>query len=316
MACEFEVLLNRDQYLSGVEQATLALETIGRIEQLLSVYLPRSDFSTINRFAAQRPIPVSAETREVIELAQTIHAVTDGAFDLTAGGLSETWGFSRRAGRVPNRQEIESALQRVGSQHISVDALGRISLATSGILLNSGGIGKGYALDRAAQRLASAGISDFMIHGGQSSIIARGDRCHGQTPSGWWVALKHPWRGEETLGTIRLHNAALGTSGSGKQFFHFQGTRYSHIIDPRSGWPAQGMMSSTVICSSGAVADALATAFFVMGPEKSAEFCSQHPKIAAILVFNHPRSKQTQVVAYNLSSEDWLPVPSTCNTAK
>lgn len=307
MACEFEVLLNLDQYPHGIELATDALDTIGRIEQLLSVYLPRSEFSTINRFAAQRPIPVSTETLEVIRLSQDIHAATEGAFDLTAGSLSEAWGFSRRAGRMPAPKEIQSALQLVGSRHIGIDEQGCVSLAISGVRLNSGGIGKGYALDRAAWRLSRAGINDFLIHGGQSSIIARGDRLNGLPGGGWLVALKHPLRGDDSLGTIRLTNAALGTSGSGKQFFHFQGNRFSHIIDPRTGWPAQGMLSTTVICPSGGVADALATALFVMGPEKSVEFCRQHPEIGALLVFNDARTHQTRIETYNLAEGQWLP---------
>ncbi len=307
MACEFEVLLNRGQYPHGVEKAGVALDAVARLESLLSVYLPTSDFSTINRFASQRPIPVSTNTLELIRAAQAIHDMTDGAFDITAGSLSEVWGFSRRHGRVPSPQEIDHALAASGSQHVVIDELNRVLYSKPGININPGGIGKGYALDIAARILVQAGTYDFMLHGGRSSIVAVGNRQSHDVEQGWIVALKHPWRFEEVLGTIRLHNAALGTSGSGKQFFHFEGKRYSHIIDPRTGRPADGMMSSTVICNSGTAADALATAMFVLGPEKSAEFCEAHPEIGAILVYQDSKSGSMQIAKHNVQPDHWQP---------
>ena len=105
---------------------------------------------------------------------------------------------------------------------------------------------------------------------------------------------------------IRLQNSALGTSGSGKQFFHFGGKRYSHIIDPRNGWPAQGMLSCTVVCPSGAVADALATALFVLGPDRAKDFCQRHPEIAAVLVFQSDSGRQ-HILACNMPDGTWIP---------
>ncbi len=153
-------------------------------------------------------------------------------------------------------------------------------------------------------------MHDFMIHGGLSSVVACGHRHHPETGGGWLVSLKHPWRWEEHLGTIRLRDQALGTSGSGKQFFHFGGQRYSHIIDPRTGWPAQSMMSASVVCGSCAIADALATAFFVMGPEASESFCERHPDIAAILIYQAPKSGRQVIRTCNFSDEMWTPARS------
>jgi FAD:protein FMN transferase len=309
MACEWEVLLNQHQYPLGAEEAMRALDLIEKLESLHSVFRTHSDLIAINRFAAVRPVAVAQDTLAMLKLARDIHALTGGAFDITAGSLSQAWGFSRRQGRMPNESEIAKARQVVGTELIVLDESQRqVTLAKPGVTLNPGGIGKGYALDRAAGRLASNGILDFMMHGGLSSVVAQGDRQHSETGGGWLVALKHPWRWEEQIGTIRLSNQALATSGSGKQFFHYQGQRYSHIIDPRSGWPAQGMMSTTVICPSAAVADALATALFVMGPEKSRDFCQQHPSIAAILVFNDSKSGSTVTESHNLTESQWQPV--------
>ncbi len=306
MACEFEVLLNQYQYPQATDLAIEALDLIEQLESRLSVYKPRSDLSLLNRFGSQRAIPLSSDVISLLQLAQDIHAWTDGAFDITAGSLSDAWGFSRRQGVMPSAVQISDALQCVGSRLLELDAIasqGR--LLRAGVQTNPGGIGKGYALDRAAQRLDNGGIADYMIHGGLSSVVARGDRQHPLTGGGWLVTLKHPWRLEQDLGKIRLRDQALGTSGSGKQFFHFGGQRYSHIIDPRSGWPAQGLLSATVICRSSAVADALATALFVMGPEDARKFCESHPQVGAILIVASEREARPLIETYNVTPDQW-----------
>lgn len=306
MACEFEVLLNQHQYPQGADRAIEALDLVEQLEARLSVYKPRSDLSLLNRFGGARPIPLSSDTLTMLQLAQDIHSLTGGAFDITAGKLSEVWGFSRRQGVVPTTDQIAEALQQVGSQLVELDvAQSQGRLLREGVQTNPGAIGKGYALDRAAQHLAAAGIEDYMLHGGLSSVVARGQRHHPLTGGGWLVSLRHPWRLEQVLGTIRLRDTALGTSGSGKQFFHFGGKRYSHVIDPRSGWPAQGVLSATVICRSGAVADALATALFVMGQEAAQQFCAKHSQVGAILVVASEGAASPRIETYNLTEEVW-----------
>jgi FAD:protein FMN transferase len=309
MACSFEVLLNRGEYPRGVELARDALELVQAIENELSVYRPTSDFSHINRWGSERAVGVRADVLCVLRLALDLHAATGGAFDITAGSLSELWGFSRREGKRPGDAEIAAALQAVGSQWVEMDQPARtVRLARPGVRLNPGGIGKGYALDRVASQLVRQGIGNFLLHGGLSSLAARGSRCDGSGESGWWIALAHPLRWEEKLGRLRLRNQALGTSGAGKQFFHFQGVRYSHVIDPRSGWPAQGLLSATVCCRSAAVADALATALFVMGPDAAQEFCQRHPAISAILVSAEEGSSRLRIDRIGIADSDWEPL--------
>ncbi len=308
MACQFEVLLNQYQYTTGPQRALEGLDLIEQLEGKLSVYKPHSDLSLVNRFGALRAISVSPDTLKLLQLAQDIHTLTAGAFDITAGTLSEVWGFSRRQGEMPTSEKIAAALELVGAEYVRIDAeLAQVSLQREGIRTNPGGIGKGYALDRAATYLSEHGIDDFMVHGGLSSVIARGHRQHPLTGGGWLVSLRHPLRLEEVIGTIRLRDRALGTSGSGKQFFHFGGERYSHIIDPRTGWPAQGLLSATVVCQSGAVADALATALFVMGSERSREFCQRNPSISAVILAVDPKNGRSRLETFNMSEDLWLP---------
>ncbi len=309
MACEFEVLLNQFQYPAGAEQALRALDLVELLESKLSVYKPHSDFSQLNRWAAQRPVAVASDTLAVLELAQAIQSLTDGAFDITAGSLSDVWGFSRRQGQLPSPERIAAALLCVGARQLQLEGDSNlVRFGQMGVQVNPGGIGKGYALDRAAEYLSMVGINDFMMHGGLSSVVARGHRQHPDAGGGWLVSLRHPWRVEQLLGTLRLRDQALATSGSGKQFFHFAGQRYSHIIDPRTGWPAQGMMSTTVVCRSGAVADALATGLFVMGPAACREFCQQNPSVAVIAIYVDAKSGHQTIEAFNADTDLWKPL--------
>ncbi len=308
MACEFEVLLNRGQHPGSVDRAVEALDEVQRLEGLLSVYKPQSDLSTANRFAHRNPIPVQPDTMRMLQVGAAIGQLTDGAFDVTAGKLSNLWGFSRRAGQMPDADSIQNALACVGQSLVElIPEANQIRFQREGIELNPGGIGKGFALDRAAQHLKISDVADFMIHGGQSSIVASGNRNHSETRGGWKVALRHPLRPEIVLGTLRLRDKALATSGSGKQFFHFKGRRYSHIIDPRTGYPADGLLSATVVVSSGTVADALATALFVMGPEGAREFCRANTWLGAVLLRTETGSQKLQIEPINLTSDSWEP---------
>ena len=309
MACMFEVLFNQYQYDRATEVAIEALDLIELIEGRLSVYRPTSEISHLNRSGAEHPKVLSADSYELLELADDLREITEGAFDITAGALSEVWGFARREGRMPDQAALEVALSKVGGHHVQLNREDSTAcLAVEDVKVNSGGIGKGFALDRVAQLLRAEGIHDFMVHGGLSSVVARGRRQNFASGNGWGVALKHPWRWEESLGTIRLSNAALGTSGSGKQFFHFGGRRYSHIIDPRTGQPAAGMMSATVVCPSGAVADALATALFVMGPKVAREFCEANQELMAVLVYQDEKSGRQKIDVLNDCEQAWAPV--------
>ena len=312
MACEFEVLLNQGQYPQGLEVARDALRVVHALEDELSVYRAASDFSTINRFAHQRAVAARFDVCQLLQVAKEVSRATGRAFDITAGALSQVWGFSRRQGRKPSPEEIQEVLASVDSEAIEINEAARtVQLHRPGVQLNPGGIGKGYALDRVAAGLVAGGLQDFLLHGGRSSVLARGKRWDGESEAaGWWIALAHPLRWEEKLGKVRLVNQALGTSGAGKQFFHYDGVRYSHVIDPRSGWPAQGVLSATAICRSGTLADALATAFMVMGVEETKRFCEEQPMFSAILVSTVPGGSKLVIDCINIAEADWEGVRS------
>ncbi len=282
MACEFEVLLNAGQYPEGAEAALRALDLLEPLEEQLSVFRPAGELSTINRTAAARPIEVESRLFELLELAGRLHHETHKAFDITSAPLSEAWGFAGRTARVPNEAELQVARALVDGRLVELDPQHRtVRFLKEGLRVNLGSIGKGYALDRCAEVLAASGIHDFLLHAGSSSIIARGDSI--ATPPGWTVGIPHPLRPNRRLAELWLVDRALATSGSRFQSFVHEGRRLSHVLDPRTGWPAEGVYAATAIASDAATADALATAFFVLGPEGTRQFCENHPGTAAVL---------------------------------
>ena len=239
MACQFQLFLNAGQHEGDLEAGLEALDLISSLEDQMTVYREHSELSRINRCAAQQPCVVEPRLFRLLQRCLELHRATDGAFDITAAPLVKLWGFHVRQGNFPKLELVQATLERVGSQHVLLDEQERtVSFDKTGIELNLGSIGKGFALDRAAEVLESAEIDDYLIHGGHSSILARGSRTS-ETPAGWLVALRHPLRSDQRVAEIRLHNQGLGTSGSGAQFFYHRGKRYGHVLDPRCGRPAR-----------------------------------------------------------------------------
>lgn len=307
MACEFEVVLNAGQYHSGMEVALDALDLVEQLEAQLSYFRRDSEISQINRFAAQEPVVVEQRLFTLLARAAEIYQETDGAFDLTATPLWKAWGFARGEGRLPSEEEIDEALTTVGGSLVELNAGNRtLRFLKPGVELNLGSIGKGYALDRVAEMLDAAEIHDYLIQGGQSSVAAKGSRLSGTDPDGWLVGLGDPLRPGTRFGYVRLRDRALGTSGSASQFFRHKGRRYSHIIDPRTGRPAESVLSATVLAPDAALADALATSFFVMGREKAADYCASHPELGAILICPAPGSPGFEVHAIGVPNSDFL----------
>ena len=309
MACEFAVLLNMHQYSGGAEATMKAFQLIDRLEQQLSIYREDSEISELNANGAGEPRDVEAGLWQLLQLAAEISSETKGAFDVTSGPLSDLWGFSRREGSVPTQSEIDSVLNVVSHRHLAILADNKVQLQNE-IRINLGGIGKGYALDQATDLLWEHGVHDFVFHGGQSSVVARGSQSEeganeAEVPAGWTIGLSHPTLPDTRLAEIFLHNQALGTSGTGRQGFFHDGRRYGHIIDPRTGWPTDHCLSSTVISDRAAMSDALATAFFVMHPEEVASYCQQHPEIKAILVLPDGTAGKTIIESFNLTENEW-----------
>jgi thiamine biosynthesis lipoprotein len=307
MACDFDILLNAGQYPRGTDAAVAALDLVDQLEAQLTVYRASSEIQSINRLAAQRPVAVEERLFRLLQRAVELHESTRGAFDITSGPLSRAWGFFRRAGEFPTADAVARARAQVGCQWLELDPpTSSVRFRRPGLEINLNAIGKGYALDRCSELLAERGVHDYLIHGGQSSILARGCRAGGPSHGrGWLVSVRHPYRPHERLAEIWLHDRALGTSGPGNQFFHFQGKRYGHVIDPRTGWPADQLLSATVLAPAAATADALSTALFVLGVPESLDYCASRPELAALLVTAGERAGEVVLHALGLQRDQW-----------
>ena len=315
MGCTFEVLLPAT--LPGVHQASeAALDEVDRLDRLLSIYRTDSEVSRLNRAAGIGPVPVSPDLRDLIQLSRKTSSDTDGAFDPVTGALVKTWGFHRKQPVLPSPGAIEDALHRSGMALLNLFPDGtKAGIRRNGAELNFGAIGKGYALDRACCRLSSlfrdsprgqgvdsglrgndekekrsftrdGEIPSVLLHGGSSSVLALG-RAPGRC-EGWKIGLLDPWDESRRIALLSLSNQALGTSGGCHRFFELEGKRYAHILNPRTGYPAEGLRSVTVCAPTAAEADALATAFFILGPEPARRYAEEHPGVAAILFPESP----------------------------
>lgn len=308
MACEFELLLNLHQYQNAADQALAAFSILDSIEDQMSIYRESSELSKLNRTAASEDVSVDQRLLAVLVLAKQINAATAGAFDITAAALSRIWGFHQRSGKVPQDQDISAALESVGMQHVHLnedDATIRFS--ADGQTLDLGGIGKGFAIDLAAESLLDGGVHDFVLQGGQSSVAAAGSNIESdsqQDSTGWTIGLSHPTIPNCRLAEFDLLDQKLGTSGTQRQGFFYKGRRFGHIIDPRTGYPTDHCLSSTVVCDRAASADALATAFFVMQLEEVQRYCDQNPNVSAVLVYPEPGSA-VRLETFNCGQLSW-----------
>jgi thiamine biosynthesis lipoprotein len=281
MACRFEVVLPGED-ARHVAAARAALDIADRLEAQLSVFRENSELSGVNRCAAEQPTEVSRPLFALLQRAAKIHAETGGAFDITSTPLSRCWGFLHRDGRLPDSQAIADALTHVGMKLVTLDVPSKtVRFQAPGVELNLGAIGKGYALDVMAKRLRRAGVQHALLSAGASSILAIGD-----DGAGWPVHIRPRLLDGARVARLRLRDAAIATSGAGEQFVVVDGQRYGHVLDPRTGWPASGVVSATVVTRDAALADALSTAILVEGPALAEQYCERHPETLVLMTLD------------------------------
>jgi len=305
MATLFEVLLPFGS--PGAQHAAeAALDLIDELEDQLTVFRDHSEVSRLNGTAALSPVEVENRLFDLLEFAAHITRQTNGAFDIATGTLTKSWGFYRREGRVPTPAERAAAMSRTGTRFVVLDRERHtVRFLRSGLEINLGGIGKGYALDRAAELLRREwGVSSALLHGGSSSVRAIGTPPG--HPRGWPVAVRHPWDPDRHLGTLYLADVALGTSAATFQHFDYNGRKLGHVLDPRTGWPAEGVQQVSVLAPTAAEADALSTAFFILGPGPTARFCQSRPDLGVVMLPNG----EDEPLTFNLSPQTFSPNPS------
>lgn len=287
---------DRGRVEEAVEEAFRELR---RIDGIANRYNPESELHRLNERAASEPVPVSDELWEMIAVSGEIYEASGGLFDVTVGPLVDLWdvvGRGERGDPPPSAEEVEEARKKVGFDLLRLDPEERTVFFTRpGMIIDLGGMAKGYALDRAADILRGKGVEAGVINMISTSLFV-GEKPEKAGGPRWTMAIENPRpEGEEStegteggdfLGVFRLPgDTYVSTSGDYQRYFEYGGIRYHHIVDPRTGYPAQGVISVTVIGSrDGAWSDALSTAVFVMGYPRGLEWVEDMVGIEAVLV--------------------------------
>jgi FAD:protein FMN transferase len=304
MATRFEIVLHGPDPVSLRAAAEEALDEIERLEQRLSFYRSSSDIGRINAQGFTTPVRVDPRTFLLIERAQRLHAATGGTLDVTVGPLLQCWGLAGGAGRIPSARERAAALERMGPHRIVLDPQARtVGLDRPGVSLDFGAIGKGCAVESAAEILREAGVKSALLHGGTSTIYAIG------APPGaerWTVAVQDPdgppgASGRPALlATIDLKDEALSVSTVSGKAFTLEGRTYGHVLDPRTGEPVTNAVLAAVALSSATEADAFSTALLVGGEETAALLTAAHPEARLLLLRPEGREPRIRAIGFAL----------------
>jgi FAD:protein FMN transferase len=311
MATRFEIVLHGDNPVALRAAGEEALDEIERLEAQLSLFRPSSEIAHLNARAAQGPVRVTPALFALLEHAQRLHQESGGAFDITIAPLVRCWGFMGGSGHLPQPGELEEARACVGMPLVHLDPGDfTVRFARPGVMLDLGAIGKGYAIERAAEVLREAGVTSALLHGGTSSVQALG---HPPDAESWKIAIERPrardgWRvvsDEEAfaawpsplvtrhsppvtsrglLTTVPLCDEAMSVSAVWGKYFQAEGRTYGHVLDPRTGQPATGTALAAVVLPSATETDALSTALLTLGPPGHEAIASLRPGMRTLLV--------------------------------
>ena len=272
MGCEFELVLCGEDRRHLLDAAEEAFEEVQRLEEQLSVFRPDSEINYINALAPRDWVRVEPRLYQLLEAAARLSAETEGAFDITAGRLIDLWGSA---------ESVPAEIPLTTGEILFDPEENAVRFANPDMKLNLGAIGKGYAARQIADLLVERGLAGALISAGSSSVYALGSP---PDEDAWGVGIRNPVNQHDRITSVSLRNQALSTSGSHERFVEIEGRRYSHLIDPRTGRPAEGLLLAGVITADPIEGEALSTAFFILGLDKAQEYCRAHPDVSAILV--------------------------------
>jgi len=282
MATFFEVALwgREPEYLETVAEE--ALREVQRLEQQLSFYRSDSDIRELNVRAADEPVYVEPRLFAVLERAKRLSEETGGAFDITVAPLIRAWGFQGDSGRIASDDDLAAAREQVGMDLVELNSENySVRFAKPGVTIDLGAIGKGYAVEQAAEIIRDAEIPGALIHGGTSTVQAVGTQSDG-TP--WAVAIQDPTDSENRLAVVSLSDSALSVSAVHGKYFTEGEVRYGHVLDPRTGRPVMNALLAAVVCQSATDSDALSTALLVGGEQVIDALVPGRPDLKALLV--------------------------------
>lgn len=281
MGSRFEITVVAQDSVQGNQYIDVAVEEIRRIEKLISSWDPESQTSLINKNAGIEAVTVDLELYQLIERALKISKLTQGAFDISFASMERIWKFDGSMKEMPSEEVIKASVSKVGYENILLDPKTHsVFLPQSGMRIGFGAIGKGYAADKAKALLQKIGVPGGIINA-SGDLTTWGTQADG---SDWMVAITNPLNKEQVFSWMPVVNAAVVTSGNYEKYVEFNGIRYTHIIDPRTGYPSTGVRSVTIFTKTAELADALSTSVFVMGLETGLDFINQLKGVECIIV--------------------------------
>jgi thiamine biosynthesis lipoprotein len=298
MATRFEIVLHGENPVMLRAAGEEALDEIDRLEAQLSLYRPGSEIARLNACAGKEPVRVTPSLFALLEHARRLHGESGGAFDITVAPLVRCWGFMGGSGRRPSAGELAEARARVGMHLVQLDAEKRtVRFERDGVMLDLGAIGKGYAIERAVELLREAGMTSVLLHGGTSTVYALG---HPPEAEFWNVAVDNPARERPTsslpgppeaatardglLATVPLKDEALSVSAVRGKFFREDGKTFGHVLDPRTGQPADAALLAAVVLPSATETDALSTALLTAGAPGHDAIADLRPGMRTLLI--------------------------------
>jgi thiamine biosynthesis lipoprotein len=279
MGTVIEITLIGDHEEKTDKAALQAFQEIKRMEHLMSSRVESGDVFRINQSSGKEWVRVSPETIQVIKKAQEVSELSRGGFDITVGPLTELWRKAREKKIPPSAEEVKEKLDLVNFKNIKIDRDGKVFLEKKGMAIDLGGIAKGYAVDRVFDVLRSLGYTNFIVNAG-------GDLRVGGTKNNqpWSIGIQNPRDPQKLLARISVSDMAVATSGDYEKFFIYERKRYHHIFDPKNGFPTEGCQSVTIATKDCITADGLATAVFVLGPEKGFSLCQRLNGVQCLIV--------------------------------
>ncbi|KIA96157.1 thiamine biosynthesis protein ApbE [Pedobacter kyungheensis] len=271
----------------GNEAIDAAIAEVSRIERLLTTFDESSQTCQINRAAGTAPIRVDQEVIALIQRAQKISEITDGAFDISYGSIDKRlWNFDQQMTSLPDKATALASVALIDYRNVELDEqASTVLLKNKGMRIGFGGIGKGYAADRAKQVMQQQGIASGIVNAA-GDLITWGVQPNGKP---WTVGIADPSQTNQPFSALQISNMAIATSGNYEKFATIGGKRYSHTIDPKTGLPVSGVKSVSIICPSAELADALATPVVVMGAQVGLELINQIKQVACIVIDDDDR---------------------------
>ena len=281
MGSRFEITVVAENDAQSSNYINIAIDEIIRIEKLISDWDPNTQVSEINKQAGLKAVKVDKELFDLIKRSIQISKLTQGAFDISFASIDKIWKFDGSMKSMPTSDEIKKSAEKIGYQNIILDEVNStVFLKNVGMKIGFGAIGKGYAADKTKKLMIDLKVKAGIIN-------ASGDlNSWGKQPNGdfWKVGITNPLNKEKVFSWLPINNSAVVTSGNYEKFVEFEGVRYTHIINPKTGYPVTGLNSVTIFSQSAELADALATAVFVMGLETGLDFINQLKEVECIII--------------------------------